>query len=163
MFTTEILKLSAEKWQEIKDDIITLEQEAFGDKSYTNDELAADFSNENNIAVILKDGESNSIVGFRYAKPIEEAEPERANEKGETAYLWDIVIKKEYRGRHLSEILMASMEQELKRQNYKYMDLCAVRANNYADNIAKACKDRIVASNPVESKWGPQVYFRIKL
>lgn len=163
MFTTEIFQSEHSSWNKIKDRIIFLEQEAFGDKAFTNEQISEDFLNKNNFVVLLKEKESDMIVGFTYAKPIEEAEPNRAEEKGETAYIWDTVIKKEYRGRGLVGILTSRLEEELIKKNYKYIERYAIVANNYANNILKHYKDRIVKSKPYDSIYGPQVYFRIKL
>lgn len=163
MFTTEIFQSRSSSWEEVKERVIFLEREAFENNAFPVEELTIDFLNENNIIVLLKNTELNEVVGFVYAKPIEDAEPSRSNEKGETAYLWDIVIKKEYRGRHLTGILMERIEEELKKMNYKYIDLCAVTANNFSDNISKVYKERIIKSESLDSKWGPQVFFRIKL
>jgi len=58
---------------------------------------------------------------------------------------------------------MNRIEEELKKMNYKYIDLCAVIANNFAENISKIYKERIIKSESLDSKWGPQIYFRIKL
>jgi len=163
MFKTEVFLPSPSTWEEIKNTIISLEHEAFGDKAFTDEEISSDFLNEKNIIVLLKKEETSEIVGFVYAKPVEEAEAERVAEKGETAYLWDIIIKQEYRGQHLAGILMNKIEEELKSMNYKYMDLCAVKENNFAENISKTYQGRIVKSEPIDSKWGPQVFFRIRL
>jgi hypothetical protein len=58
---------------------------------------------------------------------------------------------------------MGRMEEELRNMGYVYFEIDAVTANNYAGNIAKFYKYRILKSEPHDSRWGPQVYFRIKL
>ena len=163
MFATENFIPGAVSLEAIKETIFSLEQEAFGDKAFTEKEMTADFTNKNTVVVLLKEKETDKIIGFMYARPIEEVEPERIAEKGETAYLWDIVIKEEYRGRHLAGSLTAALEDELRKRNYVYMELDARTANNYAANVAKVYKDRIIKSEPHDSIWGPQVFFRIKL
>ena len=163
MFTTEIFQSSPDEWEKIRRDIISMEQESFGNEGFTDHELDTDFLNKNNIIILLWSTESNEVAGFTYLKPIEDAEPSRANEKGETAYMWDIIIKKEYRGMHLLEVLMGRMEEELKKLGYKYVELDALVKNNFAGNISKVYKERVIKTEPHDSRWGPQVYFRIQL
>ena len=148
-------------WSSIQESIFKLEDEAFGDKSFSVQELESDFINESNVIILL--WHTDKIIGFTYAKPVEEAEPERIQEKGETAWIWDVVISKEYRGRHLVGLMMEALEQELKRRNYVYIESATLVANNYAANTQKHYKNRIINSYPMDSKWGPQVFFRIKL
>lgn len=162
MFTTEVYKPNLAAWEKIQDRIIALEQEAFGEKAFSVQELAKDFLNEKNTIILLKD--SDLVIGFTYARSLDEAdEPGREDEIGETAYMWDTVIQKEYRGRHLVGVLMNALEEELRRKKYRYVERVAAVANNYANNIAKHYKDRIVRSEPRETKYGSQVFFRIKL
>jgi Acetyltransferase (GNAT) family len=101
MFTTERFQSSPVSWEKIKEQVIVLEREAFGDQAFTDDVISEDFLDSNSIIFLLKEKELDTVVGFLYAKPIEYAEPARESEKGETAYIWDTVIQKEYRGQHL--------------------------------------------------------------
>src|SRR5688572_9996798 len=137
MFKTEVFKSDESSWDKIKDGVILLEQEAFEDHPFTPEDLEKDFLSKNNIIILLRPEETDETIGFVYAKPIEDAEPNRADEKGETAYIWDAVIKKEYRGQHLLGPLMARLEEELKKAGYSYMDMNAVIANKLAENIEK--------------------------
>lgn len=162
-FEAEIFNSDLSAWKSIEKTIVPLEQEAFGDNAFPEEQITADFLNKKNIIVLLKTKGSHGVIGYVYALPIEDAESSRANEKGETAYVWNMVISKEYRGQHLAGVLMGRLEEELKGKGYKYIDICAVTANNFAENISKTYKERIVKSEPIDSKWGPQVYFRIKL
>lgn len=150
-------------WDKIGDTIIKLEREAFGDKSFTIDYLKSDFINPNNIVILLKEKNTEKIIGFTYAKPIEEAEPDRKAEKGETAYIWDTIIDKAYQGRHLVGIMMDRLEEELRKRNYKFIERNSLLEKNYADNVVKHYKDRIVKSEPIDSIWGKQIFFRIRL
>lgn len=161
MFTTEVFEHNESEWKKIKSDIISLENEAFGDKSFTEEEFDNDFLDKNNIIILLKDGDK--VIGFTYAKPVEYYYPERINEKGETALIHDTVIKKDYRGKKLVGILVGKLEEELKKNNFKYLERHALVANNYAENISKYYKDRIIKSEPHDSEWGPQIFFRIRL
>ena len=148
MFTTEVFKPNPDDFGKIKDTIISLESGGFGDKSFTSQQISEDFLNKNNTIILLKETRTDAIVGFTYAKPIEEAEANRVSEKGETAYIWDTVIKKEHWGKRLVGVLV---------------ERCAVITNNYAENVLKNYEDRIVKTYPLDSAYGPQIFFRIKL
>lgn len=152
-YEVEIFDPKKHSWSDIKERIISIEHEAFGDKSFSDEDLSNDFQNVNNVVVLLKD--SNNILGFVYAEP--------AN-KEETALICDIVIEKKSRQKHLAGILMDSLEEELKKRKYKYIEMDAAVANNFAENISKQYKSRIVEQGePHDSIWGKQVFFRIKL
>ncbi len=152
-YEVEIFDPTKRSWEDIKERIIFIEQEAFGDKSFSDENLSDDFQNANNVVVLLKD--SDYIVGFVYAEP--------AN-KEETALICDIVIEKKSRQKHLAGILMGGLEEELKKRKYKYIEMDTAVANNFAANISKQYKNRIIEQGePHDSIWGQQVFFRIKL
>ncbi len=90
-------------------------------------------------------------------------EPGREGEAHETAYIWDTVIKKEYRGKGLVGRMMDLLEEELRRDGYLFVERVAAVSNDYAENIMDHYKDRIVATEKRETKYGSQVFFRIKL
>lgn len=162
MSITEIYKPSEAAWAEIRSAVIALEKDAFGDKAFSDDEIAKDFLSARNTTVLLKD--EGEVVGFTYARPLDEAgEPDRESEAHETAYVWDTIIDKRYRGKGLIGSLMGELEKELKRKGYSFIERTAVVANDYAAHIAKRYGDRIITSEPVETKYGKQVFFRIKL
>lgn len=162
MNVVEVFSPNLQNWNEIRERIFLLEKQAFAALAFTSEEISSDFTNPNNTVILLKNDKSE-IIGFIYAKPVEEAEPERVSEKGETAYIWDTVIEKEYRGRKLVGMLTGKLEEELGRKGYKYMERCAVVANNYANNVLKNYQDRIVKQEPIDSMYGPQIYLRIRL
>ena len=153
-FTTDVFAPSTTSWKEIRERIILLEREAFEERAFSDEDMSADFSDEKNSIVLLKQDGSNKIIGFTYAKP----------ESPETAFMWDTVIDKDFRGKNLVGMLMACLEQELKRKGYIYLEREAAVAHNYARNIAKAYKGRIMEqSAPHDSVYGQQVFFRIRL
>jgi ribosomal protein S18 acetylase RimI-like enzyme len=152
-FRIEIFDPTKHSWETIKEQIIFIEHQAFGDKSFSNEVLSNDFRNKNNVVVLLKD--LDYIVAFVYA--------ESAN-KEETALICDIVIEEKARHKHLVRILMKGLEEELRNRKYKYMEMDAAVANNYAVNISKHYKNRIIEQGePHDSIWGQQVFFRIRL
>lgn len=162
MPTPEIFQSDPDSWEKIKDGIVAMEEEAFGEHGFTAEQLKEDFLNKNNFIIILK-SDTDEVIGFTYARTPKDAEPIFADVDDETACMWDTIIKKEYRGQHLLGSMMALLEEELKKAGYKYMERSALLANNYAENIQKFYQGRIIQSKPQDSKWGPQIFFRIKL
>lgn len=151
-----------DNWEQIKDRIIAIENEAFEVEPFPEDVLKRDFLDSDNVVVLLKD--ESEIVGFTYAKPREPDTPDDSPAKpGETAMIWDTVIDKRYRGQGLLRLMMEKLEEELRARGFKYMERNARIANNFATNIAKNYGDRIIKSFPLDSQWGPQVFFRIRL
>lgn len=163
MFSTEVFDNSSFHWTQIKDSIFSIEEEAFDEHSFTRKELEEDFLNSENIIVLLKNIDNEEVIGFTYAKPSEPETSDGPAKPGETAWIWDTVIRKEYRGKKLLGIMMEKLEEELRRRGFKYIERNAMVTNNFANNISKYYKERIIKTFPLESKWGPQVFFRIKL
>jgi ribosomal protein S18 acetylase RimI-like enzyme len=164
-FIAEVFDLAVLSWEDIKETVISIEREAFGDKSFSDDDLSKDFQDKRNTVVLLKQAGSNTIIGFTYAKPTEEIDPsEEIRPEKEVAFIWDTVIRKSFRHKHLVGILMNSLEEELRKRGYKYFEREAAVANNYAANISKQYKGRILEqSEPHDSVYGSQVFFRIRL
>lgn len=163
MFATEIFKPDIKNWDVIKEKILYLENDAFTKESFSEEEIKNDFLNSENVVVLLKESDLNKIIGFTYAKPIEPETNDGPAKPGETAWMWDTVIDKEYRGRGLLGQMMSTIEKELQNHGFKYLERNALVANNFAENISKHYKDRIIKSFPLDSRWGPQIFFRIKL
>jgi ribosomal protein S18 acetylase RimI-like enzyme len=148
-------------WAPLHHAILRLEHEAFGSKAFPDEWLSRDFQDTESVIVILKDTVSEKVVGFTYAKP-EHGDTQETKE--DTALIWDIVVDVAYRRRGLVGRMLGTLETELRRKGYQYIEQEAAVANNYAANIAKHYKDRIVEqSEPHDSEYGQQVFFRIRL
>ncbi len=163
MFEAELFSSNQSDWIKIKNTIISLENEAFEEHPFNGEDLEKDFLDSANIIILLKNLQNQEVIGFSYAKPMEPETSDSPAEPGETAWMWDTVIKKEYRGRKLLGSIMNKLEEELKNRGFKYLERNAIVANSFAKNISKHYKDRIIKSFPIESKWGSQMFFRIKL
>lgn len=163
MFVVEIFDNNLSSLVDIKEKILYLEKEALESQVFTEEVLKADFLDSKNTIVLLKNTELKEIIGFAYAKPFEPETEDSPAKPGETAWMWDTIIQKEYRGRNLLGVMMSTLEKELKKRGFKYLERNALVANNFAENISKHYKDRIIKSFPLDSRWGPQVFFRIKL
>lgn len=163
MFKPEIFKSNQSNWENIKETIIKLEKDSFETEAFTPEDLEEDFLDSKNIIVLLRKTESNEVVGFTYAKPFEPETDDGPAKPGETAWMWDTIIDKEYRGKGLLGLMMSFIEEELRARGFKYLERNALVANNFAENISKHYKERIIKTFPLDSRWGPQVFFRIKL
>lgn len=161
---TEIFAPSPARWKRIAPDIVRLEQQAFGSGAFDAEYLGDELSNPENVVVLLRSTRDGRIVGFTYATTIDLMEEGRGEEWDETAYIPDTVIDSAYRGRGLLSSLMRTLEDELRRRGYRFLERDAVIAHGYAAKIERAYRDRIVErGEPHPSPWGPQVHFRIRL
>src|SRR6266498_2505669 len=106
MFEIELFDNNYSYWIKIKDTIFSLEKEAFAEHPFTEKELEEDFLNPKNTIVLLKNSYNQEVIGFAYAKQMEPETSDSPAEPGETAWMWDTVIKKEYRGKKLLGSIM---------------------------------------------------------
>ena len=163
----ELYDPMGEPWEAIRDTIIRIESEQFGDGAFDEETLKNYFTDSNSTTVFLREEGTRHIIGFTNAVPTnglydDEFHPERAFDP-HTAYIMDTAIDRAYTGRHLVGKLMTVLEEELRRKGYTHIERDAATANRYAANIEKIYGERILFSKPHDSEWGPQVFFRIKL
>lgn len=169
-------------WETIRGDILAIERAHFGDNAFEEELFIKDFSNPNNTVVLLRDTETGRIVGFTYAEPLTNFAPEKWEEitpndtypnalsrddNGlQTAYISDTALHPDYVGHHLVGVLIGGLEQELRNRTnvaYTRFERHSVVANKYASNVRESYADRLVYEKPIDSKYGPQVFFRINL
>lgn len=147
---------AADHWEEIGKGVVFLEHEAFGDASFTAEQLEADFFDPNATWALLLNGED--IIGFTYTKRTEDFEEQPV------AFIWDTVIAESWRHKGLVGVLMNVLEAELKKAGYVYIEREAAVSSGYAERISKHYHGRIVEEGePHDSKWGQQKFFRIRL
>jgi ribosomal protein S18 acetylase RimI-like enzyme len=156
-FIAEIFDPRFRSWNDVAETVIAIEREAFAEKAFSDEDLASDFQDTRNIVALLRSTDSDAIIGFSYAKPLDD-------ERERTAFIWDTVIREEFRHKHLVGVLMQCLEAELKERGYEYLEREAAIANGYAENISKHYKGRIVEQGkPHDSIYGQQIFFRIRL
>jgi hypothetical protein len=162
--TAHIWQPATESWHLLEPDIMFLERQAFGDKAFEAKHLKTELTDPTHVVALLRDGGTSRVMGFTYAIPVTEVEPHRAPAAANTAYIADTVLEEGLRGRRLVGVLMASLEDELRRRGFKFLERHAAVAHGYAAKISKHYSTRIEAQRrPNESEWGPQVFFRIRL
>jgi hypothetical protein len=159
-------------WENIREDILRIEKVQFGDMAFDEETFRSAYSNPKCIFAVLRDTESGRIIAFSYVLSADESYnsdfcSERIEElrilDGPVAYIEDTAMDPQYIGHHLIGSLLSLLEETLVERGYKYLDRDAATSNNYAANIQKTYGSRILTTYPHDSKYGPQVFFRIRL
>lgn len=151
MIFAELVPPSASNWELFGEQIYKIEESIFGEESLQKDMLELDINDSKTVLVLLKD--KNYIVGFTYAVP----------EGDGVVRIVDTVITKEYQGKGLVSKLMVCLEEELNRQKYKYITRDVMVENGYADKVEKNYVSKIVEMEDLDSQWGKQRHFKIKI
>lgn len=107
--------VSEHKWPEIKDEIMHIEKEVFGEKGETEREMKEAFNNSTSIVVILKN--KDKIIGYEVAV---DPEPEE-----ESIHISAIAILPEFQGQGFVSSLLKLACEEAKRRNIKYFTTTA--------------------------------------
>jgi len=161
-FTTELFQFTPQNWDSIEQDLLRIEDLAFEGKGYSEEIFRKDFARPEAIIVILRSPD-HKIIGYSYALPVNIEEPEREDEKNETANIDSTAILPEFQGKGLVGTLVGRVEDELRKRHFKFLEREAAAYNGYADSIQKHYQGRILDSHDIESKYGPQRFFRISL
>ncbi|HEY0010877.1 MAG TPA: GNAT family N-acetyltransferase [Candidatus Paceibacterota bacterium] len=140
-------------WETVRDKILLLEQDCFGEAGFSEEELRASFESAQNVVVLLRQG--GRIIGFSIAVP-------DAKVAG-ALYVNTTDILREERGKRHVVSLMHGLEEEARARGYKFLTRNAVVGNGYADKIMRSYEGRILETYENESEWGPQRYFKISL
>ena len=162
----EIIIPSDSAWRKVREDILYIENYHFGETAFSEDVFIAAFLNPDALIVVIRDPITDKVVGFTYAEPVNQAygdefHPER-EKSADTAYIQDTAIHPDYIGHHLVAPMLQTLEAQLIKDGYEFLERDAAVKNNYAANIAKAYQGRIISTHPHTSRWGDQVFFRIK-
>ncbi|MBI5614053.1 GNAT family N-acetyltransferase [Candidatus Gottesmanbacteria bacterium] len=165
--TVETYPIDKEGWEKIKNKIITLENTQGGDYAFTAEELQKHFTDPDNTVALLK--HKGKIIGYSYAMPTTKAYNEndpvfegRMNDD-KTAYIYNVVIDKNFQGRGLVGKLNSTLEGKLRAQQYTHIEIDAAIKNGYANAIQKAYGSRILLSHDHSSIHGNQRYFLIDI
>lgn len=161
-------------WTTVKEDVMRIEHAQFGRLAFPTKELKSIFRNRKNTIILLRDITSGKVIGYTCAVPLTAFYKEysittvpREDNGKQTAYICNTAIESHYTGHHLVGKMMAALEEALVSRtdkDYRFLERDSVIKNHYAENISKAYADRIIyQSNPHNSAFGAQIFFRIKL
>lgn len=145
-------KYKVGSWEQAKEEIMNIENEAFDGKGYGNGFMNMIFESDIYLNYLLKDLRINKIVGYTSVSVGEDE-----------AYIMNTAIASKYRGKGNVGKLMDELESELKSRGVKYLTRHSAVENGYADNVQNHYGDRIVETSERDSPWGVQRYFKIKL
>lgn len=149
----EFFDPSEQSWDDVKDDIMRLEELCFPGHGLGEEYLKEKFEDQESIIVLLKKGEK--LIGFSYTTPDENSE--------NSAYIDTTEIEPDEQGKGYVVPLITKLEDEARNRGYKFITRNAARENGYADMIMKNYGDRIVETYENDSEFGPQRYFKISL
>jgi GNAT superfamily N-acetyltransferase len=103
------------------------------------------------------------LIGFSLAIPIEDMDPKRTDESGETAYVYMVAVEPQSQKRGLAGPLMANMRNLLRDRAYAHMEIDVVESS--AEDIARTYEGAIEVTYAHEKfpEVGSQRFFRINL
>lgn len=137
-------------WEQIKESILKIEKGAFDGKGYTEEQLAKEFSNPDNIVVVIKDGDD--VIGYNTSLPQSE----------DTLWVSSTALLPKYQGQGLVSDIMYSLDIEARNRGYEYYERTAAVENGYAEKL-KRNYEVVEERNPSESPYGLQQYLKMKI
>lgn len=163
----EAVPLVPDVWQQIRADVLQIEQTHFGENAFTEEAFLKAFKSPLNAFVVTRDTATGRVVGYTFTLPTsqvyrEEFHPEREILPN-SAYIESTALHPDYMGHKLTGPMIQVLEDELINKGYEYLERDAAVANNYAANIMKRYGDRILESQLHSAPEGDQYYFKIKL
>ncbi|HEX8964878.1 MAG TPA: GNAT family N-acetyltransferase [Patescibacteria group bacterium] len=160
----EILNIQEVSWEQIREDIMRVEQEAFADTGFSEEELREMIYDAPNGTTIIQRDLTGRIIAYTSAMAISWDYPERETEDAETAYIESTAIATDYQNYGLVAKLMTALEDELRRKGFQYVERDARVENGWADSVERHYAGRIIGEPELhDSDWGPQKHFRISL
>lgn len=158
-------------WHDIKPEIVNISKFHFGQCTFSEDELRADFTDPKCVAIISTDTFTGGIIGYAYTTSLLKYSDNMdldlpRSDKGEnTAYLWQIALAPDYTGHRLVEDITGTLEYALTEKGYKYLELSARVENGYAAKFAKNNQRRILHQNTFIDEYSGEklTFFRVDL
>ena len=147
---------SARSWNTIKQRIVELEHECFGQDAFSPSELRRAFNGRESLVVLLWDGASDggTLIGYTQAQP---------GDDPETYYIANTVIAKSHQGRGLVRLLMDRLFADVRAAGARYIERDAAIANGYADKILRAHAADVLETLDHGSPYGPQRFIRMRV
>ncbi|MBI4599955.1 hypothetical protein HY732_03455 [Candidatus Uhrbacteria bacterium] len=165
----EVIDFTHVPWEKVRGDVLAIAKDAFLSPDMVSElDLHAWYMNPDSVTVLLKDAQSDQILGYTTAIPVRDwyREDPRMRKRQiypETAYIPMTFIARAYQHRGLIEPLMSTMEQALIDRGYRFIERDARVVGGYADAIGRHYGDRIVSSEVRKTNVGPLAHFRIML
>jgi len=173
--TIEIFDRTPESWVRIKDRILSMTAEGVGwDEDtplfgQTDDVIAyptieVAFQSPDSTVILLRDVR-DELLGYTLAFPFEKMDPESANEKPKSAYIYFTIVDKDHRGQGFVGEITDPLFEELSEQGYEKVVRDSKRDNGYAAKIAKHY-ERSIDEAVDHEYWpevGPQTRFTIDI
>lgn len=131
---TEVWNSITQPWETIKNVLMNIEKAAFDDNVASSEErLRMIFGLENTTVIFLRNA-ARELIGYTCAYPLSEY----GIQSKDTAYIESTAIRPEYQGFRLVGKLMHSLETELKRKGFSYIERDSLIDNGYADSISRS-------------------------
>ncbi|MEI6790981.1 MAG: GNAT family N-acetyltransferase [Myxococcaceae bacterium] len=164
-FYLEIFDPTSNPWEKVKDEIIDLENDIFGDETFDEETLKTGFENPDNTIIIMRDGDGRAI-GYAWATPAKALYKEeddyqvfQGREASEnTAYIYSLGLRKEYQGKGLVVRLYDALNQSLLSKGYTRLHRDAEIKNGLAANILKNNQGKIINNFEHDSPYGKQMF-----
>lgn len=137
-------------WEDIVDDILNIEKDAFLSQGWKEKELQKLFSEPENIKVLLR--KDDKIIGYVVAEPKEH----------DTLYVSSTAIAHKYQRQGLVAELMYLLDTEAVRRGYQYYERDARVEGGYADKLKKNY-EVIEEGGIKESIYGAQKYLKLAI
>lgn len=153
--SVELFQPGKHAWEDVRSDILALEDLCFPGKGFGEEYLKEHFENPESIIAVLKLGKDAGLVGFSYAIPDEDV--------AGAVYVDTTEIHPDHQGKAYVVPLMDAVENEARRRGYRFLTRNAAIENGYAEKILKNYDGRIEETYENDSEYGPQRYFRIRI
>jgi ribosomal protein S18 acetylase RimI-like enzyme len=148
--------VSARPWNTIKQRIVDLEHECFGQDAFSPSELRLAFNGSHSLAVLLWDGpaDDSRLIGYTQAQP---------GDDPETYYIANTAIAKSHQGQGLVKLLMDRLYADVRAAGARYIERDAAIPNGYADKIVRFHAADVLETLDHDSPYGPQRFIRMRV
>lgn len=162
----EIFDPARNPWEKIKEEILDLENDIFPDKgAYDEETLKNGFENPDNAIILMRD-ENGIAIGCAWATPAkalykveDDYEVFQGREASDdTAYIYNLGLRKKYRGKGLVVALYDALNQLLLSKGYTRLHRDTDIENGLAAKILKNNQSKIINHFEHDSPYGKQMF-----
>jgi ribosomal protein S18 acetylase RimI-like enzyme len=147
---------AARPWGTIKDRIVELEHECFGDDAFSPSELRRSFNGRQSVVALMWERRSGGdiLIGYTQAQPADDPA---------TYYIANTAIARSHQGRGLVKLLMDQLYADVRAAGARFIERDAAIANGYADKIVRSHAGDVLETFDHDSPYGPQRFIRMRL